>query len=326
MNRLLEMIGSQPQTLTEVAALDIRAEAERLAGARRLLIIGTGTSHHAAQLGAYLMRGGGLEAQAFSSAEFARWHPAPRAGDALIVISHTGETAYARASRDAGLAARVPVVTITGTAAAWDGAIETPTNELSETYTVSYTAALAVLGLLAHALTGTDTGPDAIGLSAGRVAALIADPGIAEISVPRRSLAVIGPGIWGVTAREGALKLRESAHVLAEGYDSELFLHGSAVPFGSDDTLIALAPEADPDGLTSGLVDAAAQEGLTTHVFAAEADGDSAAEVFLAQLVATVRLQLLAARFSQANGTNPDQVITGAWAGQSLWSAGSPSS
>src|SRR3712207_7174955 len=41
---------------------------------------------------------------------------------------------------------------------------------------------------------------------------------------------------WQVTAREGALKLREAARRLAEGFDAEYLLHGSAVPLDRKST------------------------------------------------------------------------------------------
>ncbi|HTW13392.1 MAG TPA: hypothetical protein VME01_11650, partial [Solirubrobacteraceae bacterium] len=166
------------------------------------------------------------------------------------------------------------------------------------------------------------TGSDEIARVAREVDAVLADPAIDHIAVPKRALALIGPGIWGVTAREGALKLRESAHVLAEGFDSETLLHGAAVPLGSEDVLVGLQPQADQDGLTGLLLAAAGAEGITTYELDARSAAGSPAQTFLAQITLTVRLQLLAARFSQARGTNPDKVITGAWARDELWSTG----
>jgi glucosamine--fructose-6-phosphate aminotransferase (isomerizing) len=318
------MIAAQPAALRAVAAVDVSAHAERLKSVRRIFIVGTGTSFHAAQLGAYLLRGGGLDSQAVASCEFARWRGDLADGDAAVVISHTGETAFARAACQKVVAAGLPLVTVTGAQAGWAGAIETPTEERSETYTVSYTTALGVIGLLAHALTGVQTGAETLGPVATLVEQVIAAPGISEIGVPARAVALTGPGIWGVTAREGALKLREAAQILAEGFDSELLLHGAAVPYGTDDTLIAVAPEADPDALTAGLLAAARSEGLTTHEFSGGASSATAAEAFIAQIPMTVRLQLLAAHFAEARGTDPDHAITGAWAEPTLWSAGAP--
>jgi glucosamine--fructose-6-phosphate aminotransferase (isomerizing) len=334
---LRQMIAAQPAALRAVAGLDVSGSAERLRSVRRLYIVGTGTSFHAAELGAYLLSSGGVDARAVRSSDLARWRPALVEGDGAVVISHTGETAYARAACAQVLGAGRPLVTITGEAAGWPDAIETPTKEKSETYTVSYTAALAVLGLLAHALTGTQTGPEALVQVAAEVELAISAPGISEIGVPTRALALVGPGIWGVTAREGALKVREAAQILSEGFDSESLLHGPAVPYGADDTLIAVAAQADVDGLTQALLAAARTEGLTSHSIAgpaagapdpagrSDAAGSAAAALFLAQIPVTVRLQLLAAQLSELKGTDPDHAITGAWAEPALWGAGAPS-
>jgi glucosamine--fructose-6-phosphate aminotransferase (isomerizing) len=321
---LRQMIAAQPAVLRAVAAIDVSGHAERLKSVRRIFIVGTGTSFHAAQLGAYLLRSGGLDSHAISSSDFTRWRPDLDDGDGAVVISHTGETAFARGACARVVAVGRPLVTITGEQAGWPGAIETPTRERSETYTVSYTAALAVVGLLAHALTGAQTGPEALGRVATAVEQVIAAPGISQIGVPVRALALVGPGIWGVTAREGALKIRESARILAEGFDSELLLHGAAVPYGADDTLIAVAPDGDPDGLSAALLAAARSEGLTAHELAVGLPPVTAAGVFLAQIPMTVRLQLLAAELAEARGADPDHAITGAWAQPALWSAGAP--
>lgn len=186
----------------------------------------------------------------------------PRPGDAVIVISHTGETAYARRVRQQALDAQIPVVSITGPGAGWPEAIVTPVRERSETYTVSYTAALAVLALLAHDLGASGTGPDALDAVARRVDAIIDDPGIGHLRPPERAMALVGAGPWHVTAREAALKLREAGHLLCEGFDAERLLHGAAVPYRRGDLLVALQPSADPDGLVAAVTAAAADQGI----------------------------------------------------------------
>ena len=55
-------------------------------------------------------------------------------------------------------------------------------------------------------------------------------------------LAGLGPA--AVTAREGALKLREAARLPAEGFDAEYLLHGNAVPLDAEDALIAVGSDA----------------------------------------------------------------------------------
>ena len=91
-------IRAQPAELRRLGALDVRVQAERLVAADRVWLVGTGTSLHAAELGAAMLLRAGIDARFASSMEFARWAPLRR-GDAVIVLTHTGETAYARASR-----------------------------------------------------------------------------------------------------------------------------------------------------------------------------------------------------------------------------------
>jgi glutamine---fructose-6-phosphate transaminase (isomerizing) len=107
--------------------------------------------------------------------------------------------------------------------------------------------------------------------------------------------------------------------MLAEGFDTELFLHGNAVPFTAADGVLLLEPGADPDGLTAAVGAAAAAEGIPVSTLAAPARGLSPV---LAQLPMTVRLQLLAERFAALRGQDPDTVITGNWAEPGLWQLG----
>jgi glucosamine--fructose-6-phosphate aminotransferase (isomerizing) len=315
------MIESQPATLRAVAELDVSPFAQRLRDARRIHLVGTGTSFHAAELGAHLLQRGGVDAVAVASADFARWWPEPSSDEAVILLSHTGTTPYALTVRERARGLGLPLVGIAGERSGWREAILTPTHEESETYTVSYTAALAVLGLLADAVALTGTGPDAIRGAADAVERVIGSPGVDRVPLPRRALALVGPGPWEVTAREAALKLRESAHVLAEGFDPERLLHGAAVPYGSDDVLVALEPRADRDGLAGAVAAAAERAGMTTFVFE---DAACPADPFVAQLPATVRVQLLALRLTELAGTDPDTAITGPWAAEPMWALGGP--
>ena len=255
-----------------------------------------------------LFQQAGLDAPWYPAATWARWSPGPRPGDALIVITHTGETAYAISARAAALAAGIPVLSITGTGVDWPEAIHTVPKEEAETYTVSYTAAVAVLARLAGHAGAADGSPEALRRAAAQVRGVLADPGIDGVPVPARSLAIVGCGPWGITAREGALKLREGARMLAEGFDTELFLHGNAVPFTAADGVLLLEPGADPDGLTAAVGAAAAAEGIPVAALAAAEGGLSPV---LAQFPMTVRVQLLAERFAALRGTDPDTVITG---------------
>jgi len=261
----------------------------------------------------------GIDARFASSMEFARWAPM-RAGDSVVVLTHTGETAYAQASRRRALDAGADTLSITAEGVGWPDAIETGAKEGSHTYTRSYTSALAVLALMAGELGAEGLGPEAVVAAADATEAVIADPGLDGMPEPQRLLVVTGSGPGAVTAREGALKLREAARLAAEGYDAEFLLHGSAVPLTGDDALIVLGSGRDSDDFLGQLANAARGEGLTV----CEIDQPQPADDLMAQIPLTARLQLLALRRAEAGGHNPDEVITGHWGDERLWTTGAP--
>jgi glucosamine--fructose-6-phosphate aminotransferase (isomerizing) len=319
MTALAETIAIQGRVLRHVLDLDLVPAAARIEGAERVWLVGTGTSEHAACLGAAMLATAGIDARASSSSAFAAAAPPLGPEDALIVISHTAETAFARQIREGALAAGVRLLAITGEGKGWPEAIEASPPERSETYTASYLAALLALARVTLALGGAEW-------AAGELAAL---PGVVEgagvepllVEAPSRRLTVLfGTGLAAVTAREGALKLREASRVLAEGFEAEYLLHGSAVPLTGDDQLIAVDPDGDPSGLASSLADAAEREGIPV----ARLDPPPDLHPLLAQIPLTVRLQTLASRWADRQEIDPDTVILGAWADPSLWSLGAP--
>jgi glucosamine--fructose-6-phosphate aminotransferase (isomerizing) len=146
---LAETVANQGAVLRHALELDLEAAAAKLAGAERVWLVGTGTSEHAALLGAAMLTGAGLYARAVSGQGFAIAPPRLGPADAVIVISHTATTTFARQAREEALAAGARVVSITGEGKGWPEAIEAAPPERSETYTASYLAALLVLARLA---------------------------------------------------------------------------------------------------------------------------------------------------------------------------------
>jgi glucosamine--fructose-6-phosphate aminotransferase (isomerizing) len=319
MTELSRSIAAQGEHLTEILATELDAALRTLEPTRRIWLVGTGTSQHAAELGGWMLAGGPRSVHAISSESFVYQAPALGPGDAVIVISHTTETAYSRQSRARAARAGAAMVAITGRGRGWPEAIETVPVETSETYTASYTATLLVLARLALALGSPGFGAAELAELPDRArAAATEPPDLGEVGAHVVALAGIGPA--AITAREGALKLREAARVVAEGYEAEYLLHGSAVPLGRGDILLALEPPADASGLLTGLVDAAAGEGLATHTVREPAG----LHPLLAQIPLTIRLQRLAGDLAQARGVDPDLVIVGRWARPELWAAGAP--
>jgi glucosamine--fructose-6-phosphate aminotransferase (isomerizing) len=311
-------IKAQPDELRRLAGLELPPHANRLAAGERLWLVGTGTSLHAAELGAAMMGRAGIDARFASSMEFASRSPL-RAGDGVIVLSHTGETAYARAARARALDLGAETLSLTAIGVGWAEAVEVTEKERSETYTRSYTGALAVLALIAGELGAEGLGPEAVVEAADAAAAVLTEPRLDDVPEPDRLLVIAGTGLAAVTAHEGALKLREAARLAAEGYDAEYLLHGSAVPLGGRDGLLLVGQ--DEDGLLRELAKAAEAEGVAVARLG-EASGPQ--DPLIAQIPLTVRLQLLALRRAEQGGHDPDKVITGAWAADALWNAGAP--
>ena len=319
MTALSETIAAQADLLESVLAVPVDDAAERIGRSKRLWLVGTGTSQHAAELGALMFGPGKRDARWRSSAAFCGDPPALSANDAVVIISHTTETAFARRARAHAIERGSGVVSITAQGRGWPEAVEAAPLERAETYTASYLAALVVLARLSVAV--GEPGFDRHQLSElpGRVRAAARAPVPLE-SAPERLVVLAGVGPGAVTAREGALKLREAAHVPAEGYEAEYLLHGTAVPLGPGDAFVAIQPSDDRFGMLELLTAAAASEGLEVRTVS-EADG---LHPVLAQVPLTVRLQKLASDLADAKGTDPDRVIRGSWAEDRLWQAGAP--
>jgi len=290
-------LWSQPEELARLLADGGPAEAAaaRLAG-RRLLLIGVGTSWHAAHHGAWLLRDAGVEAEAVHSADVAPYERPIDAGDGVIVLSHTGGTGYsmqmlARA-REAGAA----TVHVSGIGNGGD--LETVAPEASYAYTVSHTGALLRLAQVATAL-GARLGPlDAV---PDRVAAVLDMPA-PLIGVPDRLVELIGAGPNAWTAQEGALKIREASYVAAEGLSSEQFFHGPSVALDEQDTLVVLdggGPAADRTAAIAGAVEVT---GATVARFAERELGEA-----LSVFPLTVVVQRIALELAEARGVSPDR-------------------
>jgi glucosamine--fructose-6-phosphate aminotransferase (isomerizing) len=161
--------------------------------------------------------------------------------------------------------------------------------------------------------------PDALAGVPGAVTAALTDTGTQQVPAPSRALVFTAAGPTAITAKEGAVKVREAAHVLGEGYDAEYLLHGSGAVLATADHIVALVtPDED------GLVDAVARAAEGSGVGVTRVAETAPLPPLLAQIPYAARLQVLALRLALAKGRNPDVVTTGAWADDALWAIGAP--
>lgn len=304
--------------------------AGRLAGAQRIFVVGIGTSFHAAQVGAFLLRTAGADARAVDSYEFATYPYPLRSGDAVIIMAHTGRKHYSVTAAEMAGAAGVPCIGISARESlmADDGPIlvlRTVARETSAAYTASHLGAMTVLAQVATAL-GERQGNAAV---AGWREALAALPGQIE-DVLRRENDVapiaeemiatgcrtycIGAGPNAPTATEAALKARETAYVTIDGMSLEQFLHGPMVTINPDDRMVVIATEGPGMERTAQIANALRLIGTSFWTVGRAIPTVPDAPHFalpaipeaLSPLLAVVPVQLLAYFCAIAKGTNPD--------------------
>src|SRR5207247_256634 len=126
------------------------------------------------------------DARPASPAAFARLRPSPDPSDAIVLITHTGETAFARAVRQRALQDGCPLVSITGVGVGWDEALEVAPREVSETYTARYTAALLALARLSGALGAGEFNDNTLGATVDAVGVALEDRGLDATARPGR--------------------------------------------------------------------------------------------------------------------------------------------
>jgi glucosamine--fructose-6-phosphate aminotransferase (isomerizing) len=320
---LERQIRSQPEELERILTShqtreEVHIAAEGLHRAHRIWIVGTGTSLHAAEIGALLLAESGRGAVVLPAMRFVTMAPVIGPHDTIVVVTHTAETAYALAARSLAFEHGIDTIMITRRGAGFPHMIETVDKESAETYTVSYTATLVAFAMLAQELGAETVSADDLTRVPGAVAGAIETPGIDGIDPPDRLLVIAGAGPAATTAAEGALKAREGARLAAEGFDVEYLLHGSAVPLDGRDRLVTIGP---PDEeLLAAVRGAATAAGVATSDVREPAD----LPMLLAQIPLAVRLQVMALRMAEAGGQDPDTVIVGPWAEAGMWRIGAP--
>ncbi len=317
------LIARDPTTLDAAAA--------QLRKAARILLVGTGTSYHAAQLGACLLRMAGRFAWAEHSHDFASYPFPVGSDDAVVVVTHTGWKQYsvrciqrARATGAWCLAITgentsiaVDSIAVDGSPASPDYILHTVEQEQSAAYTASYTSALLVLAQLASRLGATDI-----------TAALDRLPTLAEEVLSRedelrawahkadltRRFMYVGAGLHGWTAAEGALKAKEASYVTAEGMALEHWLHGPMAGTEPVDYFLLINVPGPFTARTAEITRLVHEIGLNIFwvgmppIPSTSLPGFSFGETLevLSPLVAVLPLQLLACYLAEARGVNPD--------------------
>jgi fructoselysine-6-P-deglycase FrlB-like protein len=261
-------IHAQPDWLRAVPT-------ERRLPEGRVLHTGCGTSFHAAQTGGWAEQSLELVLR-------------PREADALVVVSHEGETALAI---EAARAFEGPVWLITGkpdsplAEIADEVLVATPEIEPSWCHTASYTCAVATIEAL-H-------GGDVSGLPALVEAALEEREPVSE----HTRFLVAGAGRDWPTAQEAVLKLREGAWIAAEAHETEQLLHGHLAAVDESVRAFVLEGEGRAAERAAGAAAALRELGCETTLVPT-----------VHPVVDIVRFQLLTLDLAEARGIDPDPI------------------
>ena len=273
----------------------VESHAERLSG-RRLVVVGTGTSWHAANHAVWLLREAGVDAIAVQAMDAAQYGLGVGEGDAVVVMSHRNtkrfSTEVLERERGAGF---VPVVVVGGKGSVGVD-IETVEQERCAAFTASHLGALMRLAQLVVALGGSleglDRVPDAVEAALGRDLSVDAPPRLLEFTGA-------GPNQW--TAAEGALKARETSRVATEGLSVEQFFHGPSVAIDDRDALVCLDGGGPGRERLLAVARAAEQCGTRVHVLS-----ETTLSEPLSIFPLTVLVQRIALELAEQVGSDPD--------------------
>ncbi len=339
--KLYQAIHAQPQAVQTLLLDDekVKHVAERLAGTRRIFLVGIGTSFHAAQVGAHLLRLAGADAWAVHSFEFVHYPRPLHTDESVIVISHRGSKLYSVQALQQALVAHPFTVGITGLQSPLQGAditLETVAQDPSSAHSISYTSALTRLAQLAAAIAAqlghTETAQD-LHHDLERIPALMEDilsredllRSVAHEAIQQqRRIYFIGAGPNAATAPEGALKAKEAAYITTEGFELEQAIHGPMIAFEEHDLVVPISIAGPTQTRMADFLLAQHDIGTqllllgevpNTQIVTLFAHshwqhfplyGDETLLEQLTPLLAALPVQLLANFLAIAHGTNPD--------------------
>jgi len=308
------------------------AAARLLAPSARLLLVGIGTSYHAALVGEWLFRAVGRDARAVLSFDFAAYpdlYPL-RPDDAVVVMAHSGTKTYTMRALERALAHGATAISAGSLTAEHPGSqlvLRTVEREKSAAFTASHTAAMFVLAQTAVML-GEQHG---IAHASALRRALVGLPGQVEgvlarqeeiLDVSREAAArqvyATGAGPNAATALEAVIKAREAATGKIDALPLEQFLHGPLVTVDAGDLAILVnvkganltaatrtsevARVLDRIGARIWLVG----QGVTTVPGATVFELPQVEEL-ISPILAVVPMQILAYQMAVHKGTNPDR-------------------
>lgn len=327
-------IREQPEVLSRLLDVE-RTSVIRLARKLRrrrpaaVFLAARGTSDNAALYGHYLFETVlGIPSGLASPSVVTIYRKVPRLRGTLVLgLSQSGRSSDIVRYLEAARAAGARTVAITNDAlsplarAAHDSLLLHAGVERSVAATKTYTAQLALLSLLVAAMAGDHTLlDDHYRLPRWVDRALREEDAVRPLALRLRGVhrcIVTSRGYNFATAREAALKLKETAHVAAEALSSADLLHGPIAVVGPRFPVIMIAPPGAPRPHLVRVARRLAAQGARIVAVSSGGGFDAApygllrtpgkVTEILTPHVYIVPLQLLAYHLALARGFDPDR-------------------
>jgi len=316
----------------------IQDYARKLINARRIIILGCGTSWHAGMVGEYLIEElARIPVEVEYASEFRYRNPIIFEDDIVIAISQSGETADTLAaiemakSKGATLLGICNVVGSSIARATHAGSYTHAGPEIGVASTKAFTSQVTVLTLLALMLAekkGTIAASryyrllhEFNSISEKIEKTLLCNQQVKEIATVfshANNALYLGRGINFPIAMEGALKLKEISYIHAEGYPAAEMKHGPIALIDEEMPVVVIATrKGQYEKVVSNIMEVKARKG---KIIAIVSEGDEQVrgladycieipecDEMLVPLLATIPLQLLAYHIALLRGCNVDQ-------------------
>lgn len=313
-------IREQPDVWESLAHSDAAA---RLAAAidGDVILVGSGSSLFASQLGAIALRRRGITAHALAATE-ARGDNHAYQARIVIAVSQSGRSTDVLEALDALRPRRIIALTNTADSPLGERADVTidvgAGREVAIPATKSVTATVAIL-LAAATLIGGERSRDAQTLieTAGMIRTWLDDSvatgrvkRAAEEIAKRRDVVILGTDYGAPIAREAALKFKEATYLHAEGFEAGEFRHGSAAMIDDTSVIVGIMDDDSVRVVARPLREIAATGALryvigTTTIEGVERLGPLVTDPFNT-LAWLVTIQLLALYTARARGIDSD--------------------
>ena len=246
-------IREQPDVWDRVARADVAVQlANSLEG--EVILIGSGSSLFAAQLGAIALRRRGMSAHALAASE-ARGDNRAYQQRVIVAISQSGSSADVLAALDVLRPKRTIALTNSVESLLAERADVTVDvlagPELAIPASKSVSSTIAILLSAASLLGGDHTRePEILIHTAENIRIWLAGAGVETIVraavaiAARHDVMVLGTDYGAPIAREAALKFKEATYLHAEGFEAGEFRHGSAAMVDASSVVLGIM---DPD-------------------------------------------------------------------------------